>query len=61
MAKIAKTAGRALKSNFSKKNTSMRKVIAERLSLSKKEVPHFYLSIDCNVDKLIDARNEINE
>ena len=49
------------KDNFSKKNTAMRKVIAERLSLSKKEVPHFYLSIDCNVDKLIDARNEINK
>ena len=49
------------KDNFFKKNTSMRKIIAERLSLSKKEVPHFYLSIDCNVDKLIDARNEINK
>ncbi|HIG09344.1 MAG TPA: pyruvate dehydrogenase complex dihydrolipoamide acetyltransferase, partial [Alphaproteobacteria bacterium] len=46
--------------NITKKNSSMRKVIADRLSTSKKEVPHFYLSIDCNVGQLITAREEIN-
>ena len=49
-----------IKENISKKNSSMRKVIADRLSTSKKEVPHFYLSIDCNVGQLITAREEIN-
>ena len=48
------------KENITKKNSSMRKVIADRLSTSKKEVPHFYLSIDCNVGQLITAREEIN-
>ncbi len=48
------------KKNITKKNSSMRKVIADRLSTSKKEVPHFYLSIDCNVGQLITAREEIN-
>ena len=49
------------KDNVSKKTSSMRKVIAERLSISKREVPHFYLSIDCNVDNLIKSREEINK
>ena len=49
------------KENIIKKTSSMRKVIAEKLSISKKEVPHFYLSIDCNVDKLIKSREEINK
>ena len=48
------------KENITKKNSSMRKIIAGRLSTSKKEVPHFYLSIDCNVGQLITAREEIN-
>jgi pyruvate dehydrogenase E2 component (dihydrolipoamide acetyltransferase) len=48
------------KENVTKKNSSMRKIIADRLSTSKKEVPHFYLSIDCNVGQLITAREEIN-
>ena len=49
------------KENIRKKTSSMRKIIAERLSFSKKEVPHFYLSIDCNVDNLIKSREEINK
>jgi pyruvate dehydrogenase E2 component (dihydrolipoamide acetyltransferase) len=48
------------KENIKKKTSSMRKVIAERLVFSKKEVPHFYLSINCNVDHLMKAREEIN-
>jgi pyruvate dehydrogenase E2 component (dihydrolipoamide acetyltransferase) len=48
------------KENIKKKTSSMRKIIAERLVFSKKEVPHFYLSIDCNVDHLMKAREEIN-
>ena len=49
------------KDNIRKKTSLMRKIIAERLSISKKEIPHFYLSIDCNVDNLIKSREEINK
>ena len=39
---------------------NMRKTIAKRLSLSKQTVPHFYLSIDIELDKLLDMRKELN-
>ena len=42
------------------KNSSMRKTIAERLVKSKNEAPHFYLSIDCNIEDLLKARSSIN-
>ena len=42
------------------KNTTMRKTIAERLVKSKNEAPHFYLSIDCNIDNLLEIRASIN-
>ena len=42
------------------KNSSMRKTIAERLVKSKNEAPHFYLSIDCNIEQLLKARSTIN-
>ncbi|MDB5598934.1 MAG: pyruvate dehydrogenase complex dihydrolipoamide acetyltransferase [Xanthobacteraceae bacterium] len=38
----------------------MRKTIAQRLTLSTQTVPHFYLTIDCIIDKLMAAREEIN-
>ena len=41
-------------------NTTMRKVIAERLSASKREIPHFYLTIDCEVDALLALRKDLN-
>ncbi|WP_419234684.1 pyruvate dehydrogenase complex dihydrolipoamide acetyltransferase [Rickettsia endosymbiont of Nabis limbatus] len=41
-------------------NNNIRKIIAKRLLESKQTVPHFYLSIECNVDKLIDIREDIN-
>ena len=42
-------------------NTSMRKVIARRLVESKREIPHFYLTIDCELDKLLALRRELND
>jgi pyruvate dehydrogenase E2 component (dihydrolipoamide acetyltransferase) len=42
-------------------NTNIRKIIASRLLESKQTVPHFYLSIDCNIDKLMYIRKELNE
>ena len=41
-------------------HTGMRKAIARRLSESKSTVPHFYLSADCRVDRLLQARLEVN-
>ena len=38
----------------------MRKTIAERLVKSKNEAPHFYLSLDCNIDELLKVRKAIN-
>lgn len=42
-------------------NDNMRKVIAQRLLQSKQHVPHFYLNIDCNIDKLLDVRKDLND
>jgi pyruvate dehydrogenase E2 component (dihydrolipoamide acetyltransferase) len=39
---------------------NIRKVIARRLSEAKLTIPHFYLSLDCAIDKLLLAREEIN-
>jgi pyruvate dehydrogenase E2 component (dihydrolipoamide acetyltransferase) len=43
------------------KNSNIRKVIANRLLESKQNVPHFYLSLDLNIDKLIEIRKSIND
>jgi len=42
-------------------NNNIRKIIAKRLLESKQTIPHFYLSIECNVDKLLDIREDINK
>lgn len=42
-------------------NNNMRKVIAKRLLESKQFVPHFYLSIDLELDKLLEARKVMND
>ena len=39
---------------------SMRKVIARRLVEAKTTIPHFYLSLDCNLTALMAAREAIN-
>ncbi|WP_417308775.1 pyruvate dehydrogenase complex dihydrolipoamide acetyltransferase [Devosia sp.] len=41
-------------------NDGMRKVVAARLTESKQTVPHFYLTLDCNIDALMEARAQIN-
>lgn len=41
-------------------HTNIRKIIARRLLESKQTVPHFYLSIECRLDKLLDLRAEMN-
>ncbi|MFA6279960.1 MAG: 2-oxo acid dehydrogenase subunit E2 [Bdellovibrionales bacterium] len=42
-------------------NSGMRKTIAKRLSESKQTVPHFYLSVDCEIDDLLALRAAANE
>jgi pyruvate dehydrogenase E2 component (dihydrolipoamide acetyltransferase) len=41
-------------------NSSMRKVIAKRLSESKQTIPHFYLTVDCEIDGLLALRKQLN-
>jgi pyruvate dehydrogenase E2 component (dihydrolipoamide acetyltransferase) len=38
----------------------MRRTIAQRLTASVQTVPHFYLTMDCDIGKLLAAREEIN-
>src|SRR5206468_3375712 len=40
--------------------TAMRRVIARRLSESKQTIPHFYLTVDCELDELMRIRAELN-
>ncbi|MCE9507513.1 MAG: pyruvate dehydrogenase complex dihydrolipoamide acetyltransferase [Alphaproteobacteria bacterium] len=42
-------------------NSMVRKVIARRLLESKQTVPHYYLTIHCDIDKLMQVRKEVNE
>jgi pyruvate dehydrogenase E2 component (dihydrolipoamide acetyltransferase) len=39
---------------------NMRRTIAQRLTASTQTIPHFYLTIDCDIGKLTAAREEIN-
>ncbi len=38
----------------------MRRTIAQRLTASVQTIPHFYLTIDCDIGRLLAAREEIN-
>jgi pyruvate dehydrogenase E2 component (dihydrolipoamide acetyltransferase) len=42
------------------KHDNMRKTIAKRLQESKQTIPHFYVSIDCELDALLKLRSELN-
>ena len=39
----------------------MRRVIARRLTESKQTVPHFYMTIDCEIDELLRIRKVLND
>ena len=43
------------------KLSGMRKTIARRLTESKQTIPHIYLTVDINLDKLLKLRAEIND
>ncbi|MFN7194854.1 MAG: 2-oxo acid dehydrogenase subunit E2, partial [bacterium] len=40
--------------------STMRRVIARRLTESKQQVPHFYLTVDCVIDRLLAGRAALN-
>ncbi|XP_010540204.1 PREDICTED: dihydrolipoyllysine-residue acetyltransferase component 2 of pyruvate dehydrogenase complex, mitochondrial-like [Tarenaya hassleriana] len=41
-------------------HSQIRKVTASRLSFSKQTIPHYYLTVDTCVDKLMDLRSQLN-
>jgi pyruvate dehydrogenase E2 component (dihydrolipoamide acetyltransferase) len=42
------------------KLSNMRKVIARRLTESKQSIPHYYLTLECELDALLELRQELN-
>jgi pyruvate dehydrogenase E2 component (dihydrolipoamide acetyltransferase) len=46
---------------YAVKNNNIRKVIAKRLLESKQNVPHFYLSCELNISKLLEFRQDLND
>ena len=42
-------------------NSQMRKIIAARLQESKATAPHFYLTVDCEIDTLLESRRQMND
>ena len=42
-------------------NSQMRQAIASRLQQSKQQAPHFYVTVDCQIDTLLAARRALNE
>jgi pyruvate dehydrogenase E2 component (dihydrolipoamide acetyltransferase) len=57
----ASTASLGQESFREEKVSQMRKVIAKRLAESKFGAPHFYLTMEINMDKAIEARKSMNE
>ena len=41
--------------------TAMRRVVARRMTESKSQVPHFYVTVDCEIDELLKIRAELNK
>jgi pyruvate dehydrogenase E2 component (dihydrolipoamide acetyltransferase) len=44
-----------------KPHSQMRRIIARRLTESKQTVPHFYLTVDCEIDELLRIRKVLND
>jgi pyruvate dehydrogenase E2 component (dihydrolipoamide acetyltransferase) len=42
------------------RHDQMRRTIARRLVEAKRSIPHFYLTVDCEMDSLLNVRSEIN-
>lgn len=42
-------------------HTNMRKTVARRLQEAKQQIPHFYLSVDCDMDAVMAMREQLNK
>jgi pyruvate dehydrogenase E2 component (dihydrolipoamide acetyltransferase) len=42
-------------------NSNVRKVIAQRLTESKRNIPHYYVTVECQLDSLMKVRNDLNK
>ena len=42
-------------------HSAMRRTIASRLQVSKQTAPHFYLTVECSIDRLLENRAQLNE
>ncbi|PZX61251.1 pyruvate dehydrogenase E2 component (dihydrolipoamide acetyltransferase) [Algoriphagus ratkowskyi] len=60
-AAVAASSGLGVESFKEEKVSQMRKVIAKRLAESKFGAPHFYVTMEINMDKAIEARKSMNE
>ncbi len=49
-----------IKGDFEQPNSQMRKTIARRLAESKFSAPHFYLTMEIDMDNCVVARNQLN-
>jgi len=43
-----------------KPNSNFRKTVARRLTEAKQTIPHFYLTLDCTIDALLELRSKLN-
>lgn len=43
------------------KHSQVRRITAQRLLESKTSVPHYYLTVDCRMDKLLALRAQLNK
>ena len=41
-------------------NSNIRKIIADRLTYSKQSIPHYYVTVNVNVDNLLKLRGKLN-
>ena len=57
---VAAAAAAPLAGTTAVPNSSMRKIIAKRLSESKATIPHFYVAMDIELDALLDLRAKLN-
>lgn len=51
----------SLPAHTSTKNSAMRSVVAERLTASSRDIPHFHMTVDCHIDELLALRKQLNE
>jgi len=42
-------------------NSNIRKITAQRLTDAKRSIPHYYLSVDINLDHVLSIRKELND